>query len=493
MESFDLYKDIAERTNGDIYVGVVGPVRAGKSTFITKFMEALVLPNIQNAHKKERAVDELPQAAAGKTIMTTQPKFVPNEGVSIMIREKVDVKVRLCDCVGYMIEGAQGHKEGGKARLVKTPWSEEEMPFEQAAEIGTRKVIADHSTIGVVITSDGTINTDIPRANYIKAEERVISELKALQKPFIVVLNTTKPLSAETGKLREGLSEKYNVPIMALDVLNMQMEDINGILEKVLFEFPLRMIEIEMPQWMQTLPADNFIIKDLMEQARKMSDAVLKMKDYGDAHKFFAENEHIKPVTVNSVRLGEGKIVFQIEPQEGLFYKVLSAECNCEIANDFHLMSYIKQMTHAKVEYDKIKTALDEVKETGYGVVIPTMDDMSLEDPEIVKQGNRFGVKLKASAPSLHIMRVDIETEVNPIVGTEQQSEDLVKSLLSEFESDPKGIWETKMFGKSLHLLVNENLSGKIHSMPQEAQKKMRRTLQKIVNEGRGGIICILL
>ena len=493
MENFDIYKDIAERTNGDIYVGVVGAVRTGKSTFITKFMEALVLPNIQNVHKKERAKDELPQAAAGKTIMTTQPKFVPNEGISIAIRDKVEVKVRLCDCVGYMIEGAQGHKEGGKARLVKTPWADEEMTFEAAAELGTKKVIAEHSTIGVVMTSDGTINTDIPRQSYIKAEERVIKELKAINKPFIVVLNTTKPLADETAKLRDGLAEKYDVPVMAVDALNMKIEDINCILEKVLFEFPLRMVEIEMPQWMQALPADNLIIKSLMEQTRAMSDSLLKMRDFADAHKFFEDSEYIEPVEVNAVRLGEGKLVFDIRPKEGLFYKVLSSECGCEIQNDFHLMSYVKQATHAKAEYDKLKNALDEVKETGYGVVVPGMSDMSLEDPEIVRQGNRFGVRLKASAPSLHIMRVDIETEVNPIVGTEQQSEELVKYLLSEFESDPKGIWNTNMFGKSLHMLVNENLSGKVHSMPAEAQKKMRRTLQRIVNEGRGGIICILL
>jgi stage IV sporulation protein A len=493
MENFDLYRDIAERTNGDIYVGVVGPVRAGKSTFITKFMEALVLPNISNVHKKERAVDELPQSAAGKTIMTTQPKFVPSEGVKIMIRDKVEVKIRLCDCVGYMIEGAKGHKEDGKNRLVKTPWSDTEIPFEQAAELGTKKVIAEHSTVGVVLTSDGTINTDIPRNSYIAAEERVVKELKALGKPFIVVLNSAAPSSSDTASLREALNEKYDVPVLALDVLKMNAEDVNDILEKALFEFPVRLIEVALPKWMQTLPYEHRLIRELADRTRGLAEGIGKMRQFNEAERFFIESEDIKAGRVENVSMGEGRITFAIEPQEGLFYRTLSEECGTEIAGDYQLISFVKQATRAKTEYDKLKSALDEVKESGYGVVSPTMDDMSLEDPEIVRQGNRFGVRLKASAPSLHIMRVDIETEVNPIVGTEQQSEEMVKYMLSEFESNPKGIWETNMFGKSLHNLVKENLSNKLQSMPVDAQKKMRRTLTRIVNEGRGGVICILL
>ncbi|GHV00853.1 stage IV sporulation protein A [Clostridia bacterium] len=490
---FDLYGDIAERTDGDIYLGVVGPVRSGKSTFITRFMQALVLPNITAAHLRERTVDELPQSAAGKTVMTTQPKFIPAEAARVKVGEHAEIKVRLCDCVGYMIEGARGHKEDGRPRLVKTPWSEDEMPFEQAAEIGTKKVIADHSTVGVVVTSDGSINTDIPREHYIVAEERVIKELKELGKPFITILNTTKPDAPETAKLAEALREKYGVPAVPLDVLNMDREEVDAVLGKLLMEFPLRLVEIELPKWMQTLPADHQIVAELLDRARKLGENADKMRDYESAEKFFAENEDVKAGKIKEVNLGEGQLVFRVEPQEGLFYRMLGEVCGEAIADEFGLMDYIRKATHAKAEYDKIKGALDEVRETGYGVVTPAMDDMSLEEPEIVKQGNRFGVRLKASAPSLHIMRVDIETEVNPIVGTEQQSEDLVKYLLAEFENDPKGIWETNMFGKSLHNLVKENLSGKLHNMPPIAQKKMRKTLSRIVNEGKGGILCILL
>lgn len=493
MENFDLYQDIATRTNGDIYIGVVGPVRAGKSTFITKFMEALVIPNIADKHKRERTIDELPQAAAGKTIMTTQPKFIPNEAARIKLRDNIDINVRMVDCVGYLIDGVQGHREGSKPRLVRTPWSDVEMPFEEAAEIGTRKVINDHSTIGIIVTSDGTIGTELPRSAYVKAEERVVAELKETGKPFLIILNTSTPSSADTIKLKNALSEKYNTAVLAIDVINLNIEEINIILETVLLEFPLRSLEIEIPRWMQTLACDNSIICDIMKYANELASKLTKMRDYALGESISPPSHRLKQPVVESVSLGEGKIIYNVEPQEDLFFSILSEECGCKIDSDFKLMSYIKQVSHAKNEYDKIKSALEEVAQTGYGVVSPTLEEMTLEEPEIVRQGSRFGVRLKASAPSLHIMRVDLETEVNPIVGTEQQSEDLVKYLLSEFENDPKGIWETEMFGKSLHKLVKEGLTNKLLAMPAEAQKKMRKTLSRIVNEGRGGVICILL
>jgi len=493
MEKFDLYKDIAQRTGGDIYVGVVGPVRAGKSTFITKFMEALVLPNVENKHIKERMTDEMPQAAAGKTIMTTQPKFVPNEAAAVMLRPNVEVKVRMVDCVGYLIDGAQGHKEGGKPRLVKTPWSDAEMPFEQAAETGTKKVIAEHSTIGVVITSDGSIGTELSRGAYLKAEERVVDELKSRGKPFVVVLNTSKPTSPETSKLTAGLKEKYNVPVTAVDILNMGIENINGILESILFEFPLSDIEFDIPEWMQTLESENRIIKEIAAGITAFAANVSKMRDYRLGESLFDANNDLNPIQTANVSLGEGRIIYSITAKPHLFYKVLSEECGCDISSDYNLMAYVKNLVHAKTEYDRIKRALDDAEENGYGVVNPGMEQMMLEEPEILRSGGRFGVRLRASAPSLHIMKVDIQTEVNPLVGTEAQGEELVKYLLSEFEQNPKGIWKTQMFGKSLHSLVSEGLNSKLHAMPNDTQKKMRRTLSRIVNEGRGGIICILL
>ena len=493
MENFDLYQDIATRTNGDIYVGVVGPVRAGKSTFITKFMESLVIPNIANKNVKERTIDELPQAAAGKTIMTTQPKFIPNEAAKIKIRDNIEIKVRMVDCVGYLVDGVQGHKENSKPRLVKTPWSDAEMPFEEAAELGTRKVITEHSTIGVCITSDGSIGTDIPRSAYVKAEEKVVGELKATGKPFLIILNTVNPLSSETTKLKNALSEKYNTSVLAIDVLNLKIEEINLILETVLLEFPIRTLEIELPNWLQTLSPDNSVIKDVLDYTHQLASKMSKMREYAIGEMIEVGNESLEKPSVSNVNLGEGKVVYSIMPKDNLFFSVLSEECGCEIDNDFRLMSYIKQVAHSKTTYEKLKCALEEVEQKGYGVVSPSLDEMTLEEPEIVRQGSRFGVRLKASAPSLHIMKVDLETEVSPIVGTEQQSEDLVRYLLSEFENDPKGIWETEMFGKSLHKLVKEGLTNKLNAMPQEAQKKMRKTLSRIVNEGRGGVICILL
>ena len=492
MENYGLYEDIAKRTGGDIYVGVVGPVRCGKSTFITQFMQNLVVPNITDKNIKERTVDELPQSADGKTIMTTQPRFIPNKAAAIRVGENVEMNVRMIDCVGYLIDGALGHEEGNKQRLVKTPWMEDEIPFEEAAELGTKKVIEEHSTIGIVLTTDGSI-TDIPRSSYVQAEERVVGELSMQNKPFVVVLNTKNPKNEETKKLAKSLQAKYGVPVLPMDVLKLNQANIDEIFEKILLEFPIKSFKVIMPKWMQALTADNPIIESIISEIKRFGENANKIGQIDKTNVAFLESDDFEPVVISSIKMGEGKICFEISPKPGLFYKVLSDQCGLDINDDFHLISYMKQLAFAKAEYDKIKVALKDVKEKGYGVVMPNAEDMSLEDPEIVKQGNKFGVKLKASAPSLHIMSVDIETEVNPIVGSQAQSEELVKYLMSEFEQNPKAIWETDMFGKSLSSLVNEGINSKINLMPVEAQRKMRKTLGRIVNEGKGGIICILL
>ncbi len=492
MENYGLYEDIAKRTGGDIYVGVVGPVRCGKSTFITQFMQNLVVPNITDKNIKERTIDELPQSADGKTIMTTQPRFIPSKAASIRVGENVDMNVRMIDCVGYLIDGAIGHEEGDRKRLVKTPWSEEEMPFEEAAELGTKKVIDEHSTIGIVLTTDGSIS-EIPRSSYVEAEERVVRELNEQGKPFVVVLNTKNPKSDEAKKLSKSLEAKYGVPVLAIDVLKLNQNNIDDIFEKILLEFPIKSLKVKMPQWMQALPYNHPIIESVISEIKKFGENANKIGQIDKTNVAFLESEDFEPVVVSSIKMGEGKIYFEITPKQGLFYRVLSEQCGIDVSDDFKLISYIKQLAHAKFEYDKIKVALQDVKEKGYGIVMPNAEDMSLEDPEIVKQGSKFGVKLKASAPSLHIMSVDIETEVNPIVGSQAQSEELVKYLMSEFEQNPKAIWETNMFGKSLSSLVNEGINSKITLMPVEAQRKMRKTLGRIINEGKGGIICILL
>ncbi len=493
MEEFDVYKDISERTDGDIYIGVVGPVRAGKSTFITNFMNRLVGPKIKSKHVRERMTDELPQSANGKAIMTTQPKFVPGEAVSVNIADNIDIRIRLVDCVGYLIDGATGHLENDKPRMVKTPWSDEAIPFEQAAEIGTQKVITEHSTIGVVMTSDGSIDTELARAAYVSAEERVVNELKSLGKPFIVVLNSKVPQSTETVKLAASLSDKYETAVIPLDVLNMTENDIKDLFAKVLMEFPLRDVEFKIDKWLQALPMDNEIISSLLAKIADKTAAMKKMSDYKAVDEAFVEGSDFASVTVSAVELGKGKVTYELAAKPELFYKALSASCGMEITDDFALMSNMKELVHAKKEYDKISVALESVKKTGYGVVAPSLDEMTLEEPQIVKQGSHYGVKLKASAPSLHIMEVDIAAEVSPVMGAEEQSEDMVKNMLASFETNPKGIWETDMFGKSMHVLVNEGLNNKLNSLPGDTQKKMRKTLSRIINEGKGGVICILL
>ncbi len=491
MEEYDVYKDITERTGGDIYIGVVGPVRSGKSTFITNFMNAFVIPSA-SGYELERMRDELPQSAEGKAVMTTQPKFVPAEAVTVTLNDTAKISVRLVDCVGYMVDGATGHKDGDGARMVKTPWNDSPIPFERAAEIGTRKVIADHSTIGVVMTSDGSIKTELPREAYVAAEERTVAELKELGKPFVIVLNSSVPTSQETKKLAKGLSEKYGNAVVAMNVANLGKNDVVKLFESVLYEFPLRDVYVESANWIRALDVDSAIVADLVARSMALAEGKTKMRDC-TAGETELDSEFFETLELKSVELDKGRAVYAVKEKEGLFYRALQEEFGVDIKDEFDLMASLGDLVKAKRSFDKLSTALQEVAETGYGVVTPTMDEMSLDEPQIFKQGSRFGVKLKASAPSLHIMRVDIETEVCPVVGTEQQSEELVHYLLSEFEQNPKGIWQTNMFGKSLDSLVNEGLNNKLMAMPDETQKKMRKTLSRIINEGRGGIICILL
>ena len=491
MEKFQIYDDIKTRTNGDIYIGVVGPVRVGKSTFITQFMQKLVLPNITEKNAKERTIDELPQSADGKTIMTTQPRFVPNEAVQIKVAG-ADMKVRMIDCVGYLVSGAMGHIEEDKPRLVKTPWSDEELPFEQAAELGTSKVINEHSTIGIVVTTDGSV-TELPRSSYIEAEERVVNELKACGKPFVVVLNCKAPNSGDSKKLVSSLNEKYSVPVIAINAQELKEDEVDKIFENILMEFPVTSLHVQMPKWLRALDYNSEIITEIANEMRRLGNSMSKLSDADKNQIAFAQSSCFEPITVSAIDAGNGVIKFDVIPKEDLFYRVLSQECGFEINDDFALIGYIKELAIAKKAYDKLKGALEEVKQTGYGIVEPSRDELELGEPEIIKQGSRFGVKIKASAPSLHIMRVDVETEVTPLVGSEDQSQDLAKNLVEQFESDPQSIWDTNILGKSLYNLVGDNIASKIVTMPIEAQRKMRKTLTRIVNEGKGGVICILL
>ena len=491
MDKYEIYDDIKTRTNGDIYIGVVGPVRVGKSTFITQFMQKLVIPNISEKNSKDRTIDELPQSADGKTIMTTQPHFVPNEAVNIKVAN-AEMSVRMIDCVGYLISGAMGHVEGEKARLVKTPWSEEELPFEEAATLGTDKVINEHSTIGIMVTTDGSV-TDIARSNYIEAEEKVVAQLKKSNKPFVIVLNSKNPQASETKKLSASLEEKYNAPVISVNALELKEGDIDKIFENLLMEFPVKSIRVQLPDWLRALDYNNNIIKEISTEMKNLGNKINRLSDADKNQIAFAESECFDPITYSNIEAGQGIIKFNVVPKEGLFYKVLSQECGIEIQSDYELVSNIKQLAQAKIQYDKIKDALDQVAQTGYGVVEPKPTDFELGEPEIIKQGSRYGVKIKANAPSLHIMRVDVETEVTPLVGSEDQSQDLAKNLVEQFENDPQSIWQTNILGRSLSELVEDNINSKLVMMPVEAQRKMRKTLGRIVNEGKGGVICILL
>ncbi|MBU3181639.1 stage IV sporulation protein A [Clostridium psychrophilum] len=492
MDNFDIYKDIAERTQGDIYVGVVGPVRTGKSTFIKRFMELMVIPNIENPHKKERAKDELPQSGSGKSIHTTEPKFVPNEAVEIEFEGGTKFKVRMVDCVGYIVKGALGYAEGEAPLMVNTPWFDHDIPFEEAAEIGTKKVINEHSTIGLLITTDGSI-TGIKRDEYLEAEGRVVDELKSINKPFIMVLNTKNAAAPETAVLARDLEEKYDVPVQIMDVINMKEEDIANIFQRILKEFPVKEINIDMPEWIENLSSKHWVKISFMKFLKDMCKDIFKVRDINKSLLSFSDVDFLDSAKLDEMNMGEGTARVNLVPKRELFYKILGETCNREIKGENDLLMLMGEFSKAKVEYDKIAEALKDVKEKGYGLVAPQLSEMTLEEPEIVQHGGRYGVKLKASAPSLHFIKADIQTEISPIMGTEKQSEDFYKSILDQFENDKSQIWQSNMFGKSLEVLVKEGLQNKLFKMPDDVQVKIQKTLQRIINEGNGSLICIIL
>ncbi len=487
-----IYSDIARRTDGNIYLGVVGPVRSGKSTFISRFMNSLVIPNIPDEFRRERANDELPQSSAGKTIMTTEPKFVPEEAVGIELEDGVKMNVRLIDCVGYIVPSAIGYIENEAPRMVMTPWFEEEIPFNMAAEVGTRKVITDHSTIGIVVTTDGSI-TDIPREEYEEAEERIISELNEINKPFVVLLNCGDPKSAESRALAEELCGKYGTDVIPVNCVDLDEDGIREILGAVLLKFPVREVKIRMPRWITALDKEHWLKKDVFGCIKAAAADIVGINDVKTAADTISECEYVKRAAAEELDLGTGSGIIDIMLQNELFYKILGEATGLELNGENDLMPCMIELAGIKRKYERVRNALEEVEATGYGIVLPQMDELTLEEPEIIKQGGKYGVRLKASAPSIHMMSANITTEINPIVGSEKQSEELINYLLNDFEENPTKIWESNIFGKSLSDLVNEGLHNKLNRMPVDARLKLQETIQRIINDGCGGLICIIL
>lgn len=491
MTDMGIYSDIASRTRGDIYVGVVGPVRTGKSTLIKRISESLIIPSIETESARERARDEMPQSASGKTVMTTEPKFIPETAATIKLDDGADCRLKLIDCVGYVIPGAMGLIEDGQPRMVMTPWSESPLPFEKAAETGTRKVIEEHSTVGIVVTTDGSIG-ELPREAYTEAEARVVSELKALGKPFVIVLNCARPNSQSAQSLSRELEEAYDVPVLALSCVDLNDNDIKEILRNLLYEFPVRELRFNLPSWLDVLDESDALRSTLVERITEVASSLRRVGEIRDAADALKDESGIDG-RLEKLDLGSGRAVVSVNVPDKIFYSILGEKSGFEIENERALLTIMTELADVKKKYDKVASAIDDVMNDGYGIVMPSIDDLTLEEPEIVKQPGGYGVKLKASAPSIHMMKADIETEVNPIVGTESQSEELVSFLLKEFEEDPRSIWESNMFGKSLHELVSENLNSKLAHMPDEARAKIAGTIQRIINEGSGGLICILL
>ena len=492
MNSSSIYNDIAVRTGGDIYIGVVGPVRTGKSTFIKRFMDSVVIPNMEDGAVRDRATDELPQSSAGRTIMTTEPKFIPENAVKITLPDNASFNVRMIDCVGYIVPSSLGYIEGDQPRMVRTPWFENEIPFNMAAEIGTQKVITEHSTIGLVVTTDGSIS-DIPRDEYEEAEERVINELKELRKPFVVLLNCMYPKGDSAQKLSDELSAKYSVPVMAVNCLELSEQEIKEIITQILFEFPVKEISIDLPLWLVSLPDDHWLKAEVIKNVWESVENVTYVRDISVMTDTLCSCEYITNAHISNMDLSVGGAWISVQMNNNLFYKILEETTGIAIDSEQGLLSCMKELSTIKKEYERIKSALDEVETTGYGIVMPTIDQLTLEEPQIVKQGGRYGVRLCASAPSIHMMRADIKTEVAPIVGSESQSEELVKYLLAGFEEDPHKIWESNIFGKSLNSLVNEGLHNKLYKMPVDARMKIQQTLERVINEGCSGLICIIL
>lgn len=490
MNTYDLYKDIQYRTGGEIYIGVVGPVRTGKSTFIKRFMDVMVLPYMAEDSSKERAKDELPQSSGGKTITTTEPKFIPKEAAKVMLGGDVEAKVRLIDCVGYMVDGAVGHMEEEAERMVKTPWFDHEIPFTQAAGIGTDKVINDHSTIGIVVTTDGSFG-EIPHNNYVEAEEKTIQALKRMHKPFIVLLNTEKPYSEEVKRMAEEMTEKYQVKVMPVNCEQLKKEDIHNIMEQVLYEFPISMIEFYMPKWVEMLPSNNKMKQDIVTKVKDMIKGLNTVRDIKD-QSVEIDSEYVKRCKLDQVNLADGCIKVQMDVDNSYYYEMLSELVGEEILGEYQLISKLKEMASMKKEYAKVLHAVQAVRYKGYGVVTPERDEIQLNKPEVIRHGNKFGVKIKAESPSIHMIRANIETEIAPIVGTEDQAEDLIR-YISAADTSEEGIWETNIFGKTVEQLVNDGIAGKIAMIGDESQVKLQETMQKIVNDSNGGMVCIII
>ncbi|WP_282935637.1 stage IV sporulation protein A [Paenibacillus sp. RC67] len=492
MEKVDIFKDIAERTGGDIYLGVVGAVRTGKSTFIKRFMESIVLPNIQNEADRIRATDELPQSAAGRTIMTTEPKFVPNNAVQLHVAEGLNVNIRLVDCVGYVIEGAKGYEDENGPRMINTPWFDEAIPFQEAAEIGTRKVIQEHATLGVVITTDGSI-AEIPRSSYVDAEARIIAELKEVGKPFIVIVNSTKPNGEIAQELRNELQAQHDIPVVAMSVANMNEDDMISVLREVLYEFPVHEVNVNLPSWVMVLEENHWLRSHFENSVRETVQDIRRLRDVDRVVSHFEEYEFIDKAALAGMNMGQGVAEIDLYAPDELYDRILMEVVGVEIRGKDHLLQLMQDFSHAKREYDHFAEALEMVKTTGYGIAPPTLADMALEEPELIRQGSRFGVRLKATAPSIHMIRVDVESEFSPIIGTEKQSEELVRYLMQDFEDNPLKMWESDIFGRSLHSIVREGIQGKLSMMPDNARYKLQETLGRIINEGSGGLIAIIL
>ena len=489
MDKIDVIKSISERCGGDIYLGVVGAVRTGKSTFIKKFMENLIIPNIEDEFEKKRALDELPQSAAGKTIMTTEPKFVPASATTIKI-DDFTANIRMVDCVGYVIDAAKGYEDENGPRMVMTPWYSDPIPFVEAAEIGTEKVIKEHSTIGIVVTTDGSIG-EIPRNEYIKAEENVINELKSIGKPFIVILNSVHPMLPETEKLAEELKQNYGVPVIPISVENMQEREMYGILKEALYEFPIEEVKVNMPEWIAILNHDHYLKNEYITKIKESIVEINKLKDIENITNGFKDSEYIEKSYIKEVDTSKGEVTIQLDAPNGLYNQILNDIIGTDITSKAKMLSMFQELKEAKLAYDQIKGALKMVKQTGYGIAAPTLSDMKLETPEIIKQGSRYGVKLKAKAPSIHMIKVDVESTFEPIIGSELQSKELINYLTKDTNSE--NIWKSEIFGRSLDVIVQEGIQAKLSMMPDNIRYKLGNTLTKVINKGSNNMIAIVL
>ena len=485
----DIYKDIEQRTNGEIYIGVVGPVRTGKSTFIKRFMDLLVIPSIQDEASRMRAKDELPQSAAGKTVMTTEPKFIPQEAANIIVGDGVKLSCRMIDCVGYMVQGAEGHEEEGKERLVKTPWFDYEIPFTKAAEIGTKKVIYDHSTVGIVVSCDGSI-TDIDRTAYIEHEARTVEELKSIGKPFIMLLNSRKPASAETIELAGELEEKYGISVLPVNCDQLKKSDVNNIFQQLLLDFPVTAVNFDIPKWVEAMDNGNKLKEYLIQVARVTFDKINQMKDIEQL--VYEADDYIEKIDMSGVSLADGNVNISIKLYDKYYYEMLSDMLGCDIHNEYDFMKEIKDMSETKKQCEKVSAALMQSFKTGYGSVTPEESEIKLDAPELIRSGNKYGVKIKAEAPSIHLIKANITTEIAPIVGSEDQAKDLIKYINSDGKTEDS-IWSVNIFGKTIRQLVEDGLKGKINKINQESQQKLQDTMEKIVNDSNGGMVCIII